>query len=590
MSRLIRWYVLLWAGVALVVAGCAAPAAVTLEPESSLLPGSAWHHYWRVHGGLSEVRDLAVGDEWLWVATSRDLVRLNQRTLTCDQFSHTSTSPGVPLDRVCTLLVDDQGRLWAGGGHGLVRYDEESGWVVIYTDGYVHSFARDIGGDVWIFFSDRYGKKSALLFQDQETPAGGSWKPEHITEEIPGWDDCEAWQFMATSELKYNSLAECAASSWEVVEDAGGARWSVVCYGESCSILRDSETVWTIPMTHDVVQAIVAAGVKDGVWLGTDEGLFYSDGRTVQQYLPVAGRLVPRGPAVHSLAVTGDGHVWISTSEGLLRFDEEGGGWQPVARGEEGIVIERDVPIAPDGQAGLWALHSGDLLHLDGRTWRFWPLPVEIRSCETHAVAEFHGEVWVAAGECGLWRFDGQAWDRPPLNIKALALVQGRDGKLYVQESESSPYVYDGEKWTRLPEQGWEDLYAPALPPTPAPAGTSLEGQEVPVLITVDAEGNIWGASGTHIWRHSPDGEWTNVLQLPNDSRVTQLFGDSQGRLWVGGRRRLVHYDGEYWEDVSIRDDTHILFYVTALAQDQQGRIWVGGRNGLSVYDPAAGE
>lgn len=592
MSKSIRWCVLLWIGVALVVEGCAAPVApviVTREPGSSPLPSSAWRHYWRCASARSlEVHDLAVHGEWLWITTSSELVRLNQHTLAYEQFSHTDTSPDVPLDSVYILLADDRGRLWAGGVHGLVRYDDESGWTVIYTGGYVHSFALDAGGDVWIFFSNRYGNKSGLHFQGQEPPACSPWEPEHITEEIPGRDDCGVWRFMATRNLKYHSPAECAASSWEVIEDAGGARWSVHRSLESGLVLRDGETVWTIPETTGNV-LIVAAGVKDGVWIGTDRGLFYSDGRTVQQCLLVAGRLIPRGPDVHSLAVTGDGHVWASTSDGLLHFDEEGEEWQPVARGNGGIVIEEGVPIAPDGQDGLWAFHGGSLVHFDGHAWRRWKLPVESQDCEAYAVTEFHGEVWVAAGECGLWRFDGQAWDRPPLNIMALTLVQGRDDKLYVQEPESSPYVYDGAEWVRLPERGWEGMQAPALPPTPAPPGMSIEEQKVPVPIAIDAEGDIWGTSETHIWRCSAAGECTDIRQLSYNFVVKSLFVTSQGHLWVGGRRGLLHYDGEHWEDAGVRDDT-FLFPITALAQDQQGHIWVGGRNGLSVYDPTVGE
>jgi len=68
---------------------------------------------------------------------------VNQRTLTYEHFSHTGTSPDVPLDRVYTLLLDGQGRLWVGGGHGLVRYDDDLGWSAIYTIEWVGAFALD---------------------------------------------------------------------------------------------------------------------------------------------------------------------------------------------------------------------------------------------------------------------------------------------------------------------------------------------------------------------------------------------------------------------------------------------------------------
>jgi ligand-binding sensor domain-containing protein len=462
--------------------------------------------------------------------------------------------------------------------------------------------------------SHRGGGVNCERLQGQYPPARYEWK--YVNELVPTWDNCEAWRLLATYNWRYGSPAECVAAVRRreqlasltlpeapdpvslpygrlIAEDADGVYWFWSYYGHNSVVIRyDGETAQIMPWTGEGVRAIVPAGVKDGVWLGTNEGLFYSDGRTVQQYQLLGGRLVPCGPTVRSLAVTGDGHVWASTSEGLVRFDAEGEEWQPIAGGEEETAIESDVSIAPDDQHGLWALHRGSLFHLDGQTRRSWPFPIEIRRCEAHAVAAFRGEVWVAAGKCGLWRFDGQAWDGPALDIKALTLIQGRDGKLYVQESGGPPYVYDGRTWTQLPERGWADLYAPVPPPTPAPAGMSLEDQKapVPMPMAVDVEGDIWGASETHIRRYSAAGEWADVLPLPGNFFVVQsLFVDSRGDLWVGGLRGLLHYDGEHWEDVSIRDDTR-LFPITALAEDQQGRIWVSGDNGLSVYDPAAGE
>ena len=139
-----------------------------------------WRHVWRVKGEPSGVHDLTVDGEELWIATSKGLVRLNQRTLTYEYFSRTGTSPDVPLTDVATLLVDDQGRLWAGGRQGLMQYDKDSGWKVIYASRGVYDFALDAAGNLWIFYFDRYGL-IAERFEGQDPPSSGNWEPTRAT-------------------------------------------------------------------------------------------------------------------------------------------------------------------------------------------------------------------------------------------------------------------------------------------------------------------------------------------------------------------------------------------------------------------------
>jgi ligand-binding sensor domain-containing protein len=609
MARPLQWCALLWLGIALITAGCGRPTTgsiwvVTRVPTPTItLPqlSLTWRNVWRVKGEPAEVRDLAVDGEALWIATSRGLVRLNQRTLTYERFSRTGTSPDVPLKDVTTLLVDDQGRLWAGGRQGLMQYNQDSGWKVIYASRGVYDFALDAADNLWIFYFDRYGL-IAERFEGQAPPSSGTWEPTHAA--VPAWGDCEVWRFVAHHHWKHTTPKECAAvvrgrEQWTIqpytrltADNADGVYWSE---DNGSLVLYDGGTRRSLPLPPPggYVQTIAASGIKDGVWLGTDNGLFFSDGRTTQAYLLVAGKLLLRGSAVHSLVVANDGDVWAVTSDGLFRFDEGQLEGQPVTWGKEESGIRDSVPIAPHGQSGLWVLYDGALIHLDGGIWHRQPLPIEIQGCETYAVSESHGEVWVAAGSCGLWHFNGQAWNRSPLDIVAQALTQGRDGKLYVQEPQGSPYVYDGTSWTKLPEQGWDELRAPVPSPTPTAYGrkrdsdVSRQQPREPVPMVVDAEGSLWAASKTHLWHYSPAGEWVNVLPLPGNPDIASVVVDSEGGLWAGGRLGLLHYDGECWWEVDIGDDSHIRFYVTAMAEDQQGRLWVGGRNGLSVYDPA---
>lgn len=310
-----KWYVLLWMSITLIAAGCGAPATISPEPKPSPLPGTAWRPQ---RSTDDKVHDLAVDGEWLWVAASQGLVRLNQRTLTYEMFPH--------LNSVYTLLVDDQGRLWVGGRHGLVRYDDDGSWTVIYAGKMTTTFGLDADGNLWRFTLYSRVPPAAYRFQGQEPPASGDWEPKDINVEWTSvewqsfWSNCANWRFKVSDTVKYSSPAGCAAAhscarlpplelpvergiraspphSRLIAEDADGEYWfvSLSSYYHPYQFLihYDGESVQAIPWLYGSVYATVAAGMKRGVWIGSEEGLFYSDGQTIEQYLFDSQRLVP---------------------------------------------------------------------------------------------------------------------------------------------------------------------------------------------------------------------------------------------------------------------------------------------------------
>ncbi len=549
MFKSTRWCVL-WTIVTMILAKCSTPVKTEL----------GWHHYWRPPGKPVQVYNLTVSGKWLWIATRQGIMRVNQHTLAYKQFPYTGDSPDTSSDRRTTLLVDDKGRLWVGRGDGLTRYDGDSGGTTITTMP-AHAFALDVEGNVWVFFHDRYGG-GAFRFRGQEPPPGGNWEPERITE-TSQWDNCEAWRFLVT----YSSLHECDATpNGRIVHDAGGVDWSRESFDKTLT-RRDGETLQTIFLNRGYVRAIAAAGVRDGVWIGLDRGLFYGKGQTVREYSATEDKLVPWGSSVRAFAFTSDGRVWVSTSNGLFRLDEEQDEWQPIAAGG-GTLVEGSAPIAADEQGNLWALYVNDLARFDGQTWQRWGLPAAVQLCdpESRAIGEFRGEVWVAAGTCGLWRFDGETWNKASVDAGVALFTHGLDGKFYAISNYGIIYVYDKARWVELLD----------------PKGSGTWGKNRPA-IAVDADGGVWKAwteRVTHLRRYIPGGEWTQSIPLPPDSDATALLLDSQGNLWIGCQNKVLRCDEKScasWD-----------FFANVLAQDPQGRTWVGGQGWLSVYDPAA--
>lgn len=536
-----------------------------------------WQHYGATSIQKSNVQALSAAGEWLGIATEQGVIWLNQRTLEYELFSHTHTIPDITLDKVYTLAVDDQGRLWAGGAHGLVRYDnnDDNKWKVIYTEKEVSNFALDDQGNLWRFTF--YGRvpPEAYRFQGQEPPPSGDWTPEPVAWQISLWnslwEESNNWYLIALYENRMG----------KEVRDANDNIWTYSMH----QFYRNHEPVQSIPMNFINVNVIAVNTVQGGIWIGSDTGLLYSDGQTLSRY-QFTGQIAVGYPLIYAFAFADNGNGWAATSKGVLHFNERTGKWENAAQVNAAIPFGPSYLIAPDQQDGLWVLGDDYLAHFDGKQLERWNIPREISHSEPRpgAIVQFQDQLWVAAEDNGLWRFDGQTWVRVlPLTI--LSLTQDHNEKLYIleriREKHQSILVYDGTDWRRLPEcAACEWLF--------------------PSTLTSDTDHRIWGADTSSIWRYSADEGWCNILTLPDMSDYTAIQVDTHGGVWIANYRGgILHCAQEHcklwkWEQDGSNTITsgaysHLLRpLITAMALDSQDRLWIGGWGLLSVYDPAA--
>jgi len=522
-----------------------------------------WRHYWYPTGRPLQVHDLITDRKWVWIAAKQGVIRLDQLSLEYELFSHTNTTPDISLDSVYTLALDDQGRLWAGGSYGLVRYSDDQGWKVIYTGEPVTNFALDDEGNLWRFTFYSRTPAQAYRFQGQDPPAAGDWTPEHV-----------AYQNAFRDSSNWRLLALYGESARKVLKDANGDEWS--CSSNRSTeivIYRNNSKAQRISLRYDRVNAIATTDVQPGIWIGLQKGLFYSDGQVVKQYRLTTDKIAVNQPLVHSIAFTSDGSGWVATSEGLFHFNTKTDEWENIAEVTPNIPLERSDLITVDHRDGLWALGSDYLAHFDGQKWEQWPIPRSFLRCEfqLRAMVEFQGNLWVAADDCGLWRFGGQGWDSV-LPFPIASMVQYHNEKLYVSDKHSNVYVYDGIDWRQIPdcaECKW--LY--------------------PFAITVDAS-SLWMVGHNSIWRYSVSEGWCNTLTLLVDSPLNSIHVDTDNDLWFADHYNgvLKHCDQkgcELWK-WNLYDENQFDPAITAMTADAQGRIWVGGWGLLSVYDPAA--
>ncbi len=360
------------------------------------------------------------------------------------------------------------------------------------------------------------------------------------------------------------------------------------------------------------------------VWAGTEGGLARLVPRT-QRFRPVRfasddatldGAVSPETPAadtrreaVHSLAQTPDGRLWVGTGDGRLAALDALTGklrtiWRPSSDEPGGApaVGQRAISVLHADRWRLWIGTEGDGLRAyepaTGRLRTFRPtgnagaLPALGIRCMFRDRAS---TLWIATSG-GLTRFDPvtetfvTTRHNPGYPITSLpddavtALVQDGSGQLWVAtESGVASFTDQPGAFARTPGIS-ADVWAVA----PAPNGGLWVGTEAEGVLLVTPGAGISPTTAPKPLPIGPTG-------LPSPFVRALLTERKTGRLWVGtqahglacydpatGRTRRFRHDPR--DTTSVADD-----YVRGLMQDRTGRLWVSTEGGMSVLDPATG-
>jgi ligand-binding sensor domain-containing protein len=270
----------------------------------------------------------------------------------------------------------------------------------------------------------------------------------------------------------------------------------------------------------------------------------------------------------------------------VLLCDETTESWQEVVSPQGGADV-----IAADPECGVWVAGRGELMYFDGTHRHVWSMPDALTSAPTALLAASSGRVWMGTTENGVWTaVPSSEPAESPLDWRAFAaaddldsasitaMAQAPDGRIYAAHlagiSVFDPASGMGGRWASLPgshfsERGW--VNALAFAPT----------------------GILW--AGTHpegdLQRY--DGAWTDYSPFWYNS-IGALLVDSESTLWAGtnevwgcGELRYRPAAGENDEaGWQVLDPKGLaVCNVLALAQDSRGRMWIGGPRGIVMWE-----
>lgn len=285
----------------------------------------------------------------IWLATAAGLVRLDPFAKPFRNFVHNPTDPASPGAGPVVSVASDDGNLWIGTiGGGLTRLD--------LTTGDAHRYAELPGADslcgseVWAVHSGPgeqtwMGTDRGLCALDANTGRfalvalavdSASSEPAvfAVTHDLSG----QVWAGTSSGLFRIDAATHAAVRVKGIAEDrpeqpgvAGlavtgdGSLW----VGTSGSDLYhlDPTTLRTTRFALGDARALrgsegfwAIAECGDGnLWLGSDRGLFVFDPASGELSEAELTRSLPAAPA-YALVHDNDGALWVSTNNGLLRF------------------------------------------------------------------------------------------------------------------------------------------------------------------------------------------------------------------------------------------------------------------------------
>ncbi len=326
------------------------------------------------------------------------------------------------------------------------------------------------------------------------------------------------------------------------------------------------------PETRGIGVRCIAEGKDGAIWVGADTGVRCYNGGAWRVYTHKDG---PGAGPIHRIQVAPDSAVYVTTQEGVWRFY----GWEWTRQQEE---VPADDSLQEEGQTRLqtrdgtvWVGGEGCLTTLRGGTRKVHLLSHAPLFGPILALIEARdGSLYLASREEGLFLLDRtEAHYRTCEGLRAAC--SSSDGPLWFLTQDGAVVRQEGAGWTRYGlGEGMMDSPAQVVE---GPDGVWVCGSDRGMAATGRWTGKRW-----EIQRHPRLARTLRFACLAPDGSV--WFGsEGAGKGESGG---LLRFNGAWqrFPDQEVGD----IGDVAALAGTPDGKVWAGGSRGLRIFDGKA--
>jgi ligand-binding sensor domain-containing protein/signal transduction histidine kinase len=338
-----------------------------------------------------------------------------------------------------------------------------------------------------------------------------------------------------------------------VLRSRRGGLWVAMDHGPVAYLDSGTERVVTNGLPDNSVLGM-AEDDEDGLWIAYRGGIVcrIKDG--------AAAQFMPNGTltgGVCSFATDGKGRLWFAKS-GQVGVWRDGKFVTLLALGKSA-----NARLAAARTGGVWLCQGSQLFKIsdDGKLQDRGALQADTGTAEPRAMLEARdGAVWIGTSDSGLFRYDGAGFESIPTSHRAvLSLAEDQEGDI----------------WAGTGGGGLNRVQ---------PQPVRLEGPETglpfPTVQSIceDTNGVLWAVTQNNLLVTRTAGGWTTIstgTNWPGGKPVCVAAG-SQGDLWVGTDNQVLYClrDGRYtsWRLADGLAGRHI----RSLLVSKAGDIWIG--------------
>jgi signal transduction histidine kinase/CheY-like chemotaxis protein/streptogramin lyase len=476
--------------------------------------------------GLLQPQVLAMHQDrsgYLWFGTYGGLSRFNGKA-----FFTQTTKNGLGSNAITAITEDESGSLIVGTGGGGICFSTAKSWRCLNAvTGSPHSHVNDllvVGAVVWVA-------------SDAGVARIGSDKT--IVTDVP-------------SDVPASGAARLARDSQGVIWAA--TRTGLLVFQNDRFVADTVAALRAVPIT-------AVLPTPHGLLVGTERALFLRTASGVRR-LAVPGT---SAVSVTDAAIDSTGIIWVSTRNGVLRYDGERFTRLTVANG---LVLDNVNRVTVDREGLVW-------FGTDNGASKLVPGPFALHTAAEGLpnpfvraiVADDHGELWFGTR-------DGIAV-REGMGFRAVDLgATLADPRIYALAPTANGGMLIGTPKGLVEfRRGRARAYGVA---------NGLPGEFVASLLA--DTGGVWVGTDAGLAR------WVNGTvrpivhrRMPPNLRIISMAKDARGRLWLGLRSGGV----VIWDGVSatrlnksngLTDES-----IWSLQRDRDGAMWVGS-NGEGAF------
>jgi ligand-binding sensor domain-containing protein/AraC-like DNA-binding protein len=358
---------------------------------------------WGLADGIpaDEVRSIAqTPDGYLWIATSRGLVRFDGMKFTIIRFIEEEGIESLENTIPDTLFVNREGTLFIGSVEGLTSHRRQTGGFKTYTAAHgmtrdrIRRIAEDINGNLWISFFSNY---------------------------LDRFSNGEFTAFNASHGLEGNKINA-------IVERQNGN----LLFGtreNGVFIHKDGKFLkYPIAGLETILINIMHEDQTGDLWVGTNKGLFRVIDRGTLKYSTRDGL---SNDHITYITEDSDRNLWIGTAKGLNRLKKKQDGTIDAASLLKQVTI---FCIYEDKEKSLWiGTYSSGIMRLkDSKFISYVPLRAHQEEIFFSLWENQQGDTWIGTFKGKLYRCRGsrliESIEPPELSDTGITAIAGDTG------------------------------------------------------------------------------------------------------------------------------------------------------------------